>query len=136
LVVDSLARTLSQKLGITGESTIALVHAPEGFSIPSVNARRLKRVSGAPGDVVLAFYFAHDDLVREIGKLERLARPRGALWIAWPKKASGVVTDLNDQVVRDTVLARGLVDNKVCAIDETFSGLRFVQRRVKLPTRA
>jgi hypothetical protein len=74
--------------------------------------------------------------VREIGKLERLARPRGALWIAWPKKASGVVTDLNDQVVRDTVLARGLVDNKVCAIDETFSGLRFVQRRVKLPTRA
>ena len=54
--------------------------------------------------------------------------PRGGLWIAWPKRSSGVSSNLDDRVVRETVLATGLVDNKVCAIDETWSGLRFVRR--------
>jgi hypothetical protein len=54
--------------------------------------------------------------------------PAGGLWIAWPKRASGVATDLSDHVVRELGLAAGLVDNKVCAVDETYSGLRFVYR--------
>jgi hypothetical protein len=133
-VVDSGSRELSQKLGITSERTVALVHAPETFYIPMVEARRLKLSSGAPADIVLAFFLTHDELVNEIAMLERLMRPRGALWIAWPKKSSGIVSNLSDQVVRDIVLARGLVDNKVCAINETFSALRFVARRKKSPT--
>jgi hypothetical protein len=59
--------------------------------------------------------------------------PSGGLWIAWPKKAAGVATDLSDDAVRRTVLARGLVDNKVCAVDETWSALRFVWRRQDRP---
>jgi hypothetical protein len=55
--------------------------------------------------------------------------PSGGLWVAWPKKASGRKTDLTDGVVRQAVLERGLVDNKVCAVDETWSALRFVWRR-------
>jgi hypothetical protein len=55
--------------------------------------------------------------------------PEGGLWIAWPKKASGVAADMTEDVVRDVVLPSGLVDNKVCAIDETWSGLRVVHRR-------
>jgi hypothetical protein len=136
VVVDSVSRTLSQKLGITDASTVTLVHAPEPFHLPTVEARRLKRPSGTPADIVLAFFLSKYDLVDEIEKLEDLMRPHGALWIAWPKKFSGVVTDLSDQVVRGTVLSRGLVDNKVCAVNETFSALRFAARRQKTPTRA
>ncbi len=82
-------------------------------------------------DVVLAFFRAKHALIDEIATLEQLVSRRGALWIAWPKKSSGVISDLSDQVVRDIVLALGRVDNKVCAIDDTFSALCFVTRREK-----
>jgi hypothetical protein len=61
--------------------------------------------------------------------VSRLVAPGSSLWVSWPKRASGVVTDVNDHVARDVLLPLGLVDNKVCAIDETWTALRFVWRR-------
>lgn len=128
-MVDASSPTLSQKLGITSQSTVTLVHAPRGFLLPLVDARQLREDPSDPVDVVLAFFHSEHELTSEIATLDRLVGPRGALWIAWPKKSSGAISDLNDQVVRDIGLALGLVDNKVCAIDHTFSALRFVSRR-------
>jgi hypothetical protein len=68
-------------------------------------------------------------LRRRIEALARVIHPAGGLWIAWPKRASGVPTDMTEDVVREVALPLGLVDNKVCAIDQTWSGLRLVWRR-------
>jgi hypothetical protein len=68
-------------------------------------------------------------LERRLDALVAALEPRGGLWIAWPKRSSGVASDLDDRTVRELGLGTGLVDNKVCAIDETWSGLRFVRRR-------
>lgn len=81
-----------------------------------------------PFDVILMFCRKRTDLVRNFEKARRRLSISGGLWIAWPKKASGVETDLSDSVVRAFGLDSGLVDNKVCAIDATWSGLRFVVR--------
>lgn len=77
---------------------------------------------------MLAFFVRTQDLDRDVAQLGQHVFPLGSLWIAWPKRSSGVSSDLSDHVVRDTVLALGLVDNKVCAIDDTWSALRFVWR--------
>jgi hypothetical protein len=82
----------------------------------------------APYDVVLAFFIERAAMAREFPQLALSLQPAGGLWIAWPKKASGVATDLNETAVRETGLASGLVDNKVCAVTEVWSGLRFVYR--------
>jgi hypothetical protein len=78
--------------------------------------------------VIVQFAASRAQIERRLEPLLAALQPRGGLWIAWPKRSSGVATDLDDRVVRETVLAAGLVDNKVCAIDETWSGLRFVRR--------
>jgi hypothetical protein len=80
-------------------------------------------------DVVVAFFTERRRLEARLPALERTIFPDGGLWIAWPKKASGVPTDLTEDVLREVCLPRGIVDNKVCAIDETWSGLRFVWRK-------
>ena len=76
----------------------------------------------------MSFTDTQRDLRRRFATLARALDPAGGLWIAWPKRASGVPTDLDGNIVREVGLAAGLVDNKVCAIDETWSGLRFVVR--------
>ncbi len=86
------------------------------------------RAQGA-ADVVVAFFTERRDLERRIGALWKMVFPSGGLWLAWPKRASGVATTVNEDVVREFALPLGLVDNKVCAIDETWSGLRVVWRR-------
>jgi hypothetical protein len=78
--------------------------------------------------VVVAFFVRLSDLARRVGPLGRMVYPAGGLWIAWPKKASGVVTDITDHRVRHEALPLGLVDNKVCAVDATWTGLRLVWR--------
>jgi hypothetical protein len=78
--------------------------------------------------VIVAFFTRRADLVRAFDRLIANLDPGGGLWIAWPKRASGVATDITEDVVRDEGVARGVVDNKVCAIDETWSGLRLVIR--------
>jgi hypothetical protein len=122
---------LVKKLGIGDGNTVALRGAPDGFlqtlgELPD-SVRVKGRVSG-PVDVVVAFFIRRADLDRRLGALAEAVHPNGSLWIAWPKRSSGVATDVTEDVVREVALPRGLVDNKVCAIDETWSGLRLVHR--------
>jgi hypothetical protein len=85
---------------------------------------------GARGSapMVLAFFTRATRLENEIDRLAQMIYPSGSLWVAWPKRTSGRTSDLSDHVVRAAALARGLVDNKVCAVDDTWSALRFVWR--------
>jgi hypothetical protein len=114
---------LPRKLGIKDGSRVAIVAAPDGFELDAELVPL-----GAHMDVILLFVLEHQELERCFTELAALLTPSGGLWIAWPKQASGVDTDLREGLVRRTGLAHGLVDNKVCAIDETWSGLRFVRR--------
>jgi hypothetical protein len=121
-------RSLAHKLGVGPDTTFSLVHAAPTFSLelpPSVLIRRRARGSA---DVVLAFFTRAARLESELDHLARMVFPSGSLWVAWPKRASGRPTDLSDHVVRAAALARGLVDNKVCAVDDTWSALRLVWR--------
>jgi hypothetical protein len=121
--------SLAKKLGISPGSSVALVHSPKDFTLDLPEGARIRRGARKDIDVILAFFHSVDVLEREIGELATAIYPDGSLWLSWPKKSSGVVTGLNDHVVRDVVLALGLVDNKVCAVDVTYTALRFVWRR-------
>jgi hypothetical protein len=122
---------LVRKLGIKSGARLGLLGAPAGFDEtlgelpPGVGVRRLRR---GPLDVIVSFHTRRGELERTFGRLRDALDHTGGLWIAWPKRTSGVETDLTENVVRELGLAAGLVDNKVCAIDEVWSGLRFVYR--------
>jgi hypothetical protein len=122
---------LPRKLGIKPEARLGLIGAPDGFEDvlgelpPGVSVRR--RLQG-PFDVIVAFFGARSELERRLPACRNVLTPAGGLWVAWPKRSSGVATDLGEGIVRELGLAAGLVDNKVCAIDATWSGLRFVYR--------
>jgi hypothetical protein len=123
---------LARKLGIKPEARMALIGAPEGFEatlgeLPE-GVTVTRRLGGQPRDVIVAFFYQRAMLERRLPALRAALDPAGGLWLAWPKRASGVPTDLTDNVVRDLGLATGLVDNKVCAIDQVWSGLRLVYR--------
>jgi len=123
---------LPKKLGIKEGSLLATVHAPEGFeatlgALPP-EAEWRTRLSPAL-DVVVAFYTSRATLTKEWSKLTDSAAPSGTVWVAWPKKASKMPTDITEDVLRELLLPSGWVDNKVCAIDDTWSGLRFALRR-------
>lgn len=123
---------LPKKLGVKEGVRLLLVGAPDGFErtlgqLPDRVERR-DRVR-APLDVIVFFTTSRAELERRFAQLAGALDPAGALWIAWPKKRSGVETDLTENVLREVGLPAGLVDNKVCAIDETWSGLRFVIRK-------
>ncbi len=122
---------LARKLGIRPDARVALVGAPHGFEgalgeLPAgVQVRR--RLQGS-FDVIVAFSAQRSLLARRLPGLCAALEPDGGLWLAWPKRSSGVAGDLGDAAVRAAGLEAGLVDNKVCAIDATWSGLRFVHR--------
>jgi CheY-like chemotaxis protein len=124
---------LWKKLGIVRGSTVALVRAPRGFkdviaSLPldvNVHARADSR-----RDLTLWFVRSKRDLTREIARMLPSA-DNGGLWIAWPKQSSALATDLTQSIVRETALAAGLVDYKVCAIDSTWSGLKLSRHRAQ-----
>ena len=123
---------LAKKLGIKEGHTVALLGAPEGFvdlleGLPPMVELRT-RASGRL-DVVVSFHGQRRDLERRVPTVLKAMRKDGGWWVAWPKRASGVPTDITEDTVRDVFLPHGLVDNKVCAIDETWSGLRVVWRR-------
>ncbi|MGE3173032.1 MAG: hypothetical protein AB7O97_10445 [Planctomycetota bacterium] len=129
---DYSGTPLPKKLGIRSGARVALVRAPAGFAdalgaLPD-GARCGTRLTGEL-DVVVLFCRALVELQRDFAAAARCLADRGGLWVAWPKKASGVQTDLGDAIVRATGLDHGLVDNKVCAIDATWSGLRFARRQ-------
>lgn len=122
---------LPKKLGIKEGSRIALVNAPKDFEselgeLPD-NVEFIKRPVKSL-DIILFFVLNERALARDFAKLATKLTANGMIWIAWPKKSSGVATDLSEQVVRQIGLDAGLVDVKVCAIDETWSGLKFVYR--------
>jgi len=120
---------LPKKLGITEGSTLALVGAPAGVIDGLPPGVTVKRQARGQADVVVAFFTQRREFERRIDALGRMIFPSGGLWIAWPKRSSGVETTMGENVVREVALPLGLVDNKVCAIDETWSGLRVVWRR-------
>jgi hypothetical protein len=120
---------LPKKLGIKPGHVVLLDGAPEGFTLGPLPAVTLhSRPAKGPYDVVLLFCPDRRRLERRFLPLAERLVTNGGLWVAWPKRSSGVPTDLDENQARDVGLAAGLVDNKVCAIDETWSGLRFVYR--------
>ena len=122
---------LPKKLGIREGDAVAFRRAPEGFAEtlgPLPGGVQIKQRVAAPVDVVVAFFERRAELSRRLDALAAAIHPDGALWVAWPKRASGVATDVGENALRDVGLAAGLVDNKVCAIDDTWSGLRLVHR--------
>ena len=124
---------LPQKLGIKPGHRVALVNAPPDFTqtlgeLPDAVELLTDPRAGSNLDVIVFFTTRLADLTKRFGGLAKRLTPAGGLWIGWPKKASGVATDLTEDVIRGVGLDVGLVDNKVCAIDDTWSGLRFVIR--------
>ena len=120
---------LTTKLGIKPGHRVLLAAAPAGFELgplPGVEVHR--RAGSAAYDVVLLFVTRRRDLLARLDGLRARLTPAGGLWVVWPKRASGVPSDLDENVLRDVVLPTGMVDNKVCAVDQTWSGLRFVVR--------
>ena len=127
---------LAQKLGIKPGHSIALLAAPDGFGVEGLpEGVEVRTQARGPLDVIVSFHTRRADLARRLPVLLRALPPDGGLWIAWPKKASGVATDITEDTVREVALPTGMVDNKVCAIDDTWSGLRLVLRRELRPGR-
>ncbi len=129
---------LPKKLGIKVGCRLAVVRAPEGFERtlePLPDGVRLRTQARGETDVIVFFVTRRAELDRRFPVLARSLASTGGLWIAWPKRTAGVATDLSGDVVRSLGLAHGLVDNKVCAVDDVWSGLRFVYRAADRPGR-
>lgn len=125
------ATPLAKKLGIKEGSKVALVGAPKGFRselVPLPSGVKFVPAGRGGLDVIVFFTTRQEELLTRFPELAKSLQPAGGLWVAWPKKASGVATDLSDGLVREIGLSFGLVDNKVCAVTEVWSGLRFVIR--------
>ena len=125
---------LARKLGIREGASVVLLEAPEGFGevlapLPAGVrvSRRLPR-KGRQSDVAVFFVTAGADLDRRFDAVAAALTPAGGLWVVWPKRSSGVPTDLTENVIRDIGVTHGMVDNKVCAVTDVWSGLRFVLR--------
>ena len=122
---------LPKKLGIKAGSRIAFINSPKDFArelgeLPE-NAQILTRVT-KPLDIALLFVTTERALLRDFNKLAKKLASTGMIWVAWPKKSSGVATDLSFDRVQRIGLDSGLVDVKICAIDDVWSGLKFVIR--------
>ena len=116
---------LPRKLGIKPGHRVMVLGAPEGFELEDVTA--IRRAQGL-ADVILSFHTERRDLEKRMPVLRERMQQNAGLWIAWPKRASKMPTDLTEDVVREIALANRLVDNKVAAVDEIWSGLRLVIR--------
>jgi hypothetical protein len=127
---------LNRKLGIKEGSRVALLQAPGGFDdelAPLPDGVRILRRLGPDLDVAVLFVTERRELERRFPAVAASITPSGGLWVAWPKRASKVPTDLTEDVLREVGLPQGLVDNKVCAVTDVWSGLRFVWRKENRP---
>jgi hypothetical protein len=126
---DYSATRLARKLGIREGSRVLVVGPPAGFSLGPLPTG-IETVTAARGrlDVTLLFVRTRAELRRRFPNLVRRLEPAGRLWVAWPKKASGLQTDLSFDLVQGLGLEAGLVDNKSASIDEAYQGLQFVYR--------
>lgn len=125
---------LAKKLGLKEGLTVGLLDAPDGFvdtldGLPDGVSFRTQLRGRL--DVVLAFVMTRAQLEKRLPAIIRAMERDGALWVCWPKKASKVPTDMTEDVVRDVVLPLGLVDVKVAAIDEVWSGLKIMWRKAR-----
>jgi len=122
---------LSKKLGIKEGSIVGLLGAPDGFAatLGDLPADVVLHHASKPSDIFIVFARWTAEMKAGYATAMALIPADGAIWVAWPKKSSGVETDLTGNTMRDLFLPTGMVDNKVCAIDETWSGLRFVVRK-------
>jgi len=124
---------LPQKLGIRENYRVAILKAPIGFQeilgpLPNGVVLKHKAMGKELFNVILLFVKSRSELLGQFAGCVTHLDPSGGLWVSWPKKASGVPTNVTEDRVREVALAAGLVDNKVCAIDDTWSGLRCVIR--------
>ena len=131
---------LFKKLGIKLGTEVAMINAPANFEallqgLPLDVALARELTSQPTWDVIILFAASAKQLHRSFPACQKRLNTAGGLWLAWPKRASGMETDLNEGIVRDFALESGLVDNKVCAIDDSWSGLRFVVRLKDRPKR-
>jgi len=124
-------RSLTEKLGIKEGFRIAILNPPDNY-MPILGALpsgvTVDERCGTGLDLIHCFVMSRREAAGAISALKDNISSRGALWVSWPKASSGVKTDLNEDVIREIGLRSGLVDVKVCAVDETFSGLKFVYR--------
>lgn len=123
-------KPLGAKLGIKPGHAVALDNAPDGFVIEGIpdGIRPSRRPGNSTYDVILAFCPDRARLTKRLPALIDHTETAGAVWIAWPKRSSGVPTDLDENGIREIALPLGVVDVKVCAVDETWSGLKLVRR--------
>lgn len=125
-------KPLAAKLGVKPGQTVWLDNAPPGFSIEGLpdGARTTEDAGSTSYDIVLAFCPDRARLANRLPALLERTTTAGMIWVAWPKRSSGVATDLTENGVRELALPLGVVDVKVCAIDGTWSGLKLVRRLV------
>jgi hypothetical protein len=124
-------RPLVAKLGIKPGTRVVLLGAPPRYALTLGKlppGAKLARASRGPQSFVHIFTRARADLGKRLPALARALADEGMIWVSWPKRASGVATDVTEDVVRDIALPLGLVDVKVCAVDDTWSGLKLVRR--------
>ena len=131
---------LPKKLGIRDGHRVATLGAPPGFpsllgTLPAGVRLEADSRSRGPFDVMVAFALSEPEMRARFDRARRRLRTDGGLWICWPKRSSSLATELAERHVRAYGLSTGLVDNKICAVDEDWSGLRFVIRREDRPAR-
>lgn len=125
-------KALGQKLGIKSWTRVKTRNAPANYQqllAPLPNGVQLSSRLRRPVDLVHIFSIARAQLVAELRRALDEIEQDGAVWVSWPKKASGVRTDITEDVIREVAFPLGLVDVKVCAVDETWSGLKLVIRK-------
>jgi hypothetical protein len=120
---------LAKKLGVKPGARLALDRAPAGWSVPELPAGVDAAVDSEPADVVVAFFREAAELPERLPRLAGRIFPAGSLWVAWPRRAGGHDSDITENGVRDHALPLGIVDTKVAALDEDWSGLKLVWRR-------
>ena len=123
---------LAKKLGIKEGSRVFLVGAPKHYArlvAPLPAGVQMVKTAGSTIDLIHIFSSARKDLERELKAALRAMRPDAVVWVSWPKKASGVATDITEDTIREVALPMGLVDIKVCAVDDVWSGLKLMIRK-------
>jgi hypothetical protein len=121
-------RPQAGKLGLRPGQRVHLHHPPQGWDFADPPDGLIDAGPDGPADLIVAFFGSRTAMAAELDGLARRIYPAGALWVAWPRRAGGHLSDITDNVIREHALPIGLVDVKVAAIDDDWSGLRLVWR--------